>query len=94
MARTVHCIKLNKDAEGLDFPPVPGELGKKIWAQVSKEAWEEWKKLQTMMINEYGLNCADIKVRQHLMSQCERYFFGSGVDPVPNHVPETDSPKA
>ena len=41
MARTVHCIKLNKDAEGLDFPPVPGELGKRIWAEVSKEAWEE-----------------------------------------------------
>ena len=51
MARTVHCIKLNKDAEGLDFPPVPGELGKRIWAEVSKEAWEDWKKLQTMMIN-------------------------------------------
>lgn len=63
MARTVHCIKLNKDAEGLDFPPVPGELGKRIWAEVSKEAWEDWKKLQTMMINEYGLNCADPKIR-------------------------------
>ena len=70
MARTVHCIKLNKDAEGLDFPPVPGELGKRIWAEVSKEAWEDWKKLQTMMINEYGLNCADPKIRKHLMEQC------------------------
>ncbi len=87
MARTVQCIKLKKEAEGLDFPPVPGELGKKIWAQVSKEAWEDWKKLQTMMINEYGLNCADIKVRQHLMSQCEQYFFGNGVENVPNHTP-------
>ena len=87
MARTVHCIKLKKDAEGLDFPPVPGELGKRIWAEVSKEAWENWKKLQTMMINEYGLNCADIKVRQHLMSQCEQYFFGKGVESVLNFVP-------
>ena len=87
MARTVHCIKLNKDAEGLDFPPAPGELGKRIWAEVSKEAWEDWKKLQTMMINEYGLNCADPKIRKHLMEQCERYFFGEGVEAVPNHVP-------
>lgn len=55
MTRMVHCVKLNKDAEGLDFPPVPGELGKRIYESVSKEAWEDWKKLQTMIINEYGL---------------------------------------
>ena len=87
MARMVHCIKLGKDAEGLDFPPVPGELGKQIWANVSKEAWQEWTKLQTMMINEYGLNCADINVRRHLLEQCRNYFFGKGVEPVPNATP-------
>lgn len=87
MARMVQCVKLKKEAEGLAFPPVPGELGKRIWAQVSKEAWAEWTKLQTMMINEYGLNCADPKIRQHLMNQCERYFFGEGVEPIRNHVP-------
>lgn len=87
MARIVHCVKLNKDAEGLAYPPVPGELGKRIWASISKEAWEEWVKLQTMMINEYGLNCADAKVRAHLMQQCENYLFGDGIDAVPNHVP-------
>ncbi len=87
MARMVHCVKLNKDAEGLTYPPVPGELGKRIWANISKEAWDEWVRLQTMMINEYGLNCADAKVRSHLLQQCENFLFGEGVEMVPNHVP-------
>lgn len=87
MARMVHCIKLNREAEGLDFPPVPGELGKKIWANVSKDAWEDWKKLQTMMINEYGLNCADKEVRKRITDQCTKYFFGDGADPIPNATP-------
>lgn len=61
MTRTVHCIKLDKDAEGLDFPPYPGELGKKIYENVSKEAWQAWIRLQTMLVNEYRLNMADPK---------------------------------
>ena len=56
MARMVKCIKLGKELEGLDFPPIPGELGKKIWLNVSKEAWQSWQQLQTMMVNEYQLN--------------------------------------
>jgi len=87
MARMVHCVKLNKEAAGLELPPIPGELGQRIWKSVSQEAWEEWKKLQTMIINEYGLNCADPKVRSHIAEQCERYFFGEGIDPIPNHTP-------
>lgn len=85
--RIVHCAKLGKDAPGLPYPPVPGELGKRIWASISKEAWDEWVKLQTMMINEYALNCADPKVRAHLLEQCEKYLFGEGVEPIRNHVP-------
>lgn len=77
MARMVHCIKLNKEAEGLAYPPFPGELGKRIWQSVCKEAWEEWTRLQTMMVNEYGLNLADLSARQQLQKQCERYFFGN-----------------
>ena len=93
MARMVHCIKKNKELEGLAFPPVPGERGKRIWAQVSKDAWDDWMRLQTMIINEYGLNCADIKVRKHLLKQCEEYFFGAGATPaVPNHVPVEEKP--
>ena len=51
MARMVQCIKLGKEAEGLDFPPYPGELGKRIWQSVSKEAWAGWIKHQTMLVN-------------------------------------------
>lgn len=89
MARMVHCVKLNKDAEGLDYPPFPGELGKRIWQSVSKEAWAEWTRLQTMMVNEYGLNLADLSARQQLQKQCERYFFGNA-DEV--QVPEQYRP--
>ena len=76
MARMVQCVKLNKEAEGLAYPPFPGELGKRIWKSVSKEAWDERTRLQTMMVNEYGLNLADLSARQQLQKQCERYFFG------------------
>ena len=78
MARMVNCVKLHKEAEGLDYPPFPGELGVRIWKNVSKEAWADWTRLQTMMVNEYGLNLADASARKHLMTQCERYFFGDG----------------
>lgn len=77
MARMVQCVKLKKEAEGLQYPPFPGELGKRIWRSVSKEAWGEWTRLQTMMVNEYGLNLADPEARRNLMQQCERYFFGN-----------------
>ncbi len=68
MARMVQCIKLNKEAEGLDFAPLPGDLGKKIWNQVSKEAWAAWLKQQTMLINENRLNMADPRARQYLLN--------------------------
>ena len=78
MARTVHCIKLGKEAEGLDFPPYPGELGKRIWEGVSKEAWAAWLKHQTMLVNENRLNLADARARQYLARQMEAHFFGAG----------------
>lgn len=81
MARMVNCVKLHKEAEGLDYPPFPGELGVRIWKNVSKEGWADWTRLQTMMVNEYGLNLADASARKHLMTQCERYFFGDGERP-------------
>ena len=56
---------------------------------VSKEAWGEWTRLQTMMVNEYQLNLADLSARKHLMSQCERYFFGDGkTGDLPNYTPK------
>jgi Fe-S cluster biosynthesis and repair protein YggX len=82
MARTVKCVKLGREAEGLDIPPYPGELGKRIFASVSKEAWQQWTRMQTMIINENRLNLADIKHRKYLAEQVEKYFFGDGSRPV------------
>ena len=87
MARTVHCIKLNKEAEGLDFPPVPGEMGKKLYMSVSKEAWQQWLKHQTMLINENRLNLADDRARKYLATQMEKHFFGEGADAAQGYVP-------
>jgi Fe-S cluster biosynthesis and repair protein YggX len=87
MARTVQCVKLNKEAEGLDFPPVPGEMGKKIWESVSKEAWALWLKQQTMLINENRLSLADPRARKYLMEQMDKHFFGGGADVATGYVP-------
>lgn len=87
MARTVHCIKLGKEAEGLDFAPYPGELGKRIWEGVSKEAWAAWLKHQTMLVNENRLNLADARARQYLARQMEQFLFGGGVDQPTGFVP-------
>ena len=87
MARMVHCIKLGREAEGLDFPPVPGELGRKLWESVSKEAWAAWQKHQTMLVNENRLNLADMRARKYLQTQMEKYFFGEGADQVSGYVP-------
>jgi len=87
MARTVNCVMLKKEADGLDFAPYPGELGKRIWENVSKEAWAAWLKHQTMLVNENRLNLADARARQYLARQMENYFFGTGVDQPAGYVP-------
>lgn len=91
MTRTVHCIKLGKEAEGLDFPPYPGELGQRIWTQVSKQAWADWMRQQTMLVNENRLNLADLRARQYLARQMEAHFFGAGSDQVAGYVPPKDA---
>ena len=90
MARTVQCIKLGREAEGLDFPPVPGALGKRIYESVSKEAWQQWVRHQTMLINENRLNLADPRARQYLAEQMEKHFFGSGADMAAGYVPPSE----
>jgi len=87
MARMVNCIKLGREAEGLDFQPYPGDLGKRIFESVSKEAWQQWIKLQTMIINENRLNLAEAKHRKYLSEQVEKHFFGAGADGVQGYVP-------
>ncbi|TRZ70156.1 MAG: oxidative damage protection protein [Rhodocyclaceae bacterium] len=88
MSRMVNCIKLGREAEGLDFPPVPGELGKRLYENVSKEAWQQWVKLQTMLINENRLSLADAKARAYLAEQLQKHFFGEGADNVSGFVPQ------
>lgn len=87
MARTVKCIKLGTEAEGMDLPPLPGELGKRIYENVSKEAWAQWIKQQTMLINENRLSLADPRARQYLKEQVEKHFFGEGADAAQGYVP-------
>jgi len=83
----VKCIKLGREAEGMDFPPYPGDLGKRIWENVSKEAWQQWIKHQTMLINENRLNLADSAARKCLAKQLEKHFFGGGADVAAGYIP-------
>jgi len=87
MARMVQCIKLGRESEGLDFPPMPGEFGKRLFEQVSKEAWQGWQRHQTMLVNENRLNLSEARARQYLRSQMEEYFFGTGGDQPAGYVP-------
>jgi Fe-S cluster biosynthesis and repair protein YggX len=87
MTRMVKCVKLGHEAEGLERPTYPGELGKRIFENVSKEAWQAWIKHQTMLINENRLNLADAKARKYLAEQMEKHFFGEGADQAQGYVP-------
>jgi Fe-S cluster biosynthesis and repair protein YggX len=87
MARLINCVKLGREAEGLDFPPYPGPLGKRIFDNVSKEAWKQWLELQKMLVNENRLNLADKTARDYLAQQMEKHFFGAGADAATGYVP-------
>ncbi|OVZ57865.1 oxidative damage protection protein [Pigmentiphaga sp. NML080357] len=87
MTRMVYCVKLKKEAEGLDFPPYPGELGTKIWQNISKQAWQEWMQTQTRLVNENRLNLADARARKYLQQQMQRYLFEDGNVEAQGYVP-------
>jgi Fe-S cluster biosynthesis and repair protein YggX len=89
MSRTVYCVKLKREAEGLDFPPYPGEMGKRLYESVSKEAWKQWLEHQKMLVNENRLNLADSKARTYLLEQMEKHFFGEGAESASGYVPPT-----
>lgn len=90
MARMVQCVKLDKEAEGLERPTYPGDLGKRIYQQVSKEAWQSWLGHQTMLINEYRLTPVDPKARKFLEEEMEKYFFGGGSAMPDGFIPQND----
>ena len=88
MGKVVNCVRLKREAEGLDRQPYPGELGKRIFENVSKEAWQEWLRHQTMLINEYRLSPIDPKARKFLEEQMEKFFFGEGSETPPDFRPQ------
>lgn len=85
MTYLVHCAKLKKELEGLPQPPLPGELGKRIYENVSREAWQLWLNHQTMLINEYRLSMIDPKSRAFLLQEMEKFLFGEGSDVPPGY---------
>jgi len=87
MSRMVKCVKLGKEAEGLGYQTYPGELGKKIFDNVSKEAWQLWLGHQTMLMNENRLSPIEPKARKFLEGEMEKYFFGEGSQPPTGYVP-------
>jgi len=91
MSRTVYCVKLQREAEGLAYAPYPGELGKRIFENVSKEAWTQWLAHQTMLINENRLSPLDPKARKFLEAEMEKFFFGEGSAAPQGYVPPDHS---
>ncbi|MFA7670297.1 MAG: oxidative damage protection protein [Burkholderiaceae bacterium] len=90
MTRMVQCTKLKREAEGLDYPPYPGDLGVRIWREISKQAWADWTDIQTRLVNENHLNLADARARKYLAQQMESYLFEDRDIEAQGYVPPTD----
>ncbi len=87
MSRTVNCVLMGEEAEGLDYAPYPGELGQRIYDNVSKQAWQRWVEHQKMLINEYRLTPIEPEARSFLEKEMEKYFFGEGSAAPKEFVP-------
>jgi Fe-S cluster biosynthesis and repair protein YggX len=90
MSRRVQCVLLKTEAEGLDRPTYPGELGRRIFEHVSKPAWQQWLAHQTMLINEYRLTPIEPRARKFLEDEMEKFFFGEGSSRPEGFVPSED----
>lgn len=90
MTRTVHCRKYDREMEGLDTPPVPGTKGEELFDTVSKQAWNEWQALQTMLINEKHLDMRDPEARKYLSEQREKFLDNEPVDRAEGYTPPED----
>lgn len=88
MTRIIHCVKLNREAEGMPQPPIPGEFGKKIYESISIEAWQDWVAHQTMLINENRLSMADPKSRAFIRTEMENFLFGTGSEKPVGFIPK------
>lgn len=86
---TVQCVKLNQELEALERAPYPGELGQRILANVSKQAWQQWLDYQTMLINENNLSMLDENAQKYLKEQMEKFFFSAeAIDNIAGYVPK------
>ena len=85
--RMVHCVKFGKDLPGLDRVPWRGELGKRIYENVSKDAWKLWIEHSKMIMNEYRLNPLDPNSQKIMEEQLEQFFFGEGAKLPEGYVP-------
>ena len=88
MARTVQCVLLNQELPGLERLPYPGALGQRIYENVSSQAWQQWLRHQTMLINEYRLSVIDPKARKFLEAEMEKFFFSGGAEKPEGYTPE------
>jgi Fe-S cluster biosynthesis and repair protein YggX len=88
MTRTAFCLKLQKEAAGLASVPYPGELGKKIYENISQEAWQQWLRHQTLLINEHRLSLVDPSARKLLATEMEAFLFGGGSAKPQGYVPQ------
>ena len=86
--RHVFCQKHQVDAEGLDFPPWPGEAGQRVFDHIGKPAWSEWLAHQTLLINENRLNPRDAKTRAFLLAEMEKFLFGGGAEKPAGYTPD------
>jgi Fe-S cluster biosynthesis and repair protein YggX len=86
MARMIRCVKLGREAEGMDKPPLKGEVGQRLYETVSKEAWKAWLEHSKMIVNEYRLDLVSPQGQKVWMDQLDKYFFGEGAALPPDYV--------
>jgi Fe-S cluster biosynthesis and repair protein YggX len=87
----VHCVKLKREAEGLEKPPFKGDLGKRVFDTVSQEAWRQWLEHSKMIVNEYRLDLVSPEGQRVWMDQLEKYFYGEGSAAPAEYVPPKES---
>jgi len=93
MTHSVTCAKYGTVLEGLEKPPFPGEQGLRIQAHISRQAWQEWIKLQTMLVNEHRLTPFDPQHKQFLAQEREKFLFGAGTNLPDGYTPPAQAQK-
>ncbi len=88
MARMVQCVKIGRELPGLEKPPFPGELGQRIYDNVSAQAWKMWEERQKMILNEYRLMPWQKEAQEIIARHMEDFFFGEGAALPPGYVPQ------